>query len=427
MPRNKLGTLAAEAGLTLICQLATAALTFAITILSARALGVTGQGQFFLGWTFGLTILQFANLGLHSSNVYQVGRSSKLFRPLLVNSAYASVIAGGLAYTLSLAGCVGWNWYVGSRDSLMLMVVGGLLAPAQMYFLLVTNLVLATGQVVRFNVLNLIRIVLQVFVAVLCLWKGVGATIFLGGQVFANYLVLFPLLKDTRSAFHENGAFEYAVFLEGARFAIKSYVACLFGFLILRTNVYLIESMLGAEKLGFYSVALQLVNVIVLLATSVRTVLYPRLVRNLGEDDNLANKTLYVVGLICVAISLLLGLLADQLIPLAYGQEFLESAHLLRLLLPGAVFWALVSVQSATLASLGFPMRLVWMWFWVFIVSLPVFVLSIQRAGIEGACVAYSIVCLWTLVAQTYVTQTHIGRPGPSADLVGKRELSGVD
>lgn len=402
--KKDLKRLGQDASFTLITQLAAAVLAFAVTVISARALGAGGQGLFYLGWTFGGTVLQFANMGLHSSNTYLAGRDAQKFPALLVNSAYLSLVVGGGAAVAVLIVSALISMGGPTDNSLGFYAMGAVLAPFQMFFLLSTELYLAIGRVKFFNALHLTRAVGQATAAVGCWLVGVTPLTFLALQVGVNGLLVIPLIFPFKRALKSQRSFESDLFKEGSRYALKAYLCCLFGFLAVRVNVYLVEAIAGEAALGQFSVAYRIIDALNLLSISVRTVLFPKLVRDRGRNSSLGSFSVLLVGAITTLGAIVIGLFAEQLLPLLFGDEYLPAAQLLRILLPGGVCFAMLSVQSSSLASIGFPRPMVWMWFWLFCSALGLSYFGTTYWGTVGACGGYSILCLMALIWQTWLT-----------------------
>ncbi|MCA9095239.1 MAG: hypothetical protein KDA68_17250, partial [Planctomycetaceae bacterium] len=77
-------------------------LLFLATVIVARILGPQGQGLYILATTLAATVTQFANLGLHTGNIYQLARDPKLLSPIIGNSLIISLLFGGAAAALAV-------------------------------------------------------------------------------------------------------------------------------------------------------------------------------------------------------------------------------------------------------------------------------------------------------------------------------------
>src|ERR1700722_20674911 len=124
---------------------------FVSSVLTARWLSPGGRGQYFLIVTWAQAIAQFGNFGLQSSNTYFVARNRALAAPLLANSVWLSLLVGGggsalLVLVLRLTGRASVGaafWFV------------GLLAPATLFFMLGSNLLVGMKRIGTFNTFQL--------------------------------------------------------------------------------------------------------------------------------------------------------------------------------------------------------------------------------------------------------------------------------
>ncbi len=121
------------------------------SIITARALGPEGRGEYFLVITISALILQFANLGLASSNTYLVARNPSLLPSLLGNSVVVSFVVGGLA----AVGVAVWLAVtsVFPIDPLTLAPII-VLAPVTLFYLLGSNLLVGIGRLTAYNLIE---------------------------------------------------------------------------------------------------------------------------------------------------------------------------------------------------------------------------------------------------------------------------------
>jgi len=134
---------------TLIVRVLLIAAGFVSSIITARFLGPEGRGVFFYWTTLAAFVIQFGNLGLHSSNTYLLTKGRAPLSALAANSLWVSLIGGGIlggGLALSL-------WLIdgatGDRWSLLLPAL--FLIPTGLYFLLGTNLLVAEGRIGEYN------------------------------------------------------------------------------------------------------------------------------------------------------------------------------------------------------------------------------------------------------------------------------------
>jgi len=368
-------------------------------IVTARALGPEGRGIYVFVVTVALLVTQLGSLGLPSSNTYLVARDRSLLAPLASNSFFVALAVGGLggaltAFVLSGTSAGGLIW------------LSTLLAPATMFFLLATNLLVGAGRIVAFNVVetvaNLGVLALLLGAAALALdveWF-LAATI--AGWTAAAVLVLTVLPRSGRMPrFHGD------LFRRGLSYALRAYVLTLLGFLVLRANVFLLERLSSTRELGYFSIAAQVADVLIVVPSSVALVLFPRLARDGRAGFGATIRAATVVGVLLVLACAIVAALAPWAIESVFTTEFSPSAEVLRWLLPGVVALGVATVLSQYLAALRFPASLFAVWISAFAVVVGLGIWLTERYDAVGAAAATSAAHVWLLAGTIAVTFRH--------------------
>ena len=399
MNRNTIMTVAARILATVF--------TCGATVVLARCLGPEGQGRYFIAITFAAMIVQLANLGIHSSNTYFLARNSTRFGPLLANSLWISVVFGGLVAALAVLATIAFQsagWVVTVDPSTLCL--GAILVPPRMFYLFGSNLLIGLEKIRAFNYLQVGSAFL-----LLCTLAAVGSLN--GGEIAflaATCIVwgvlsmglFFMLWRDcgVRLTFHRE------VFRAGVRYSAKVFIACLLGFLVLRSNVFLLDAFCGDTEVGLYSVAAQAADVLNLVPATLAMVLFPQMVK---EERHSWHKMLY--GLAEIAIFMLLSCgvaatFAQAAVQLVLGDRFRGAAEVLLYMLPGVFFLGLISIVSQYLASISFPRRVLDTWLIAFVLQVVLGVLLIPKYAGVGAAIALSITYSVTFVLQICLAYT---------------------
>jgi O-antigen/teichoic acid export membrane protein len=356
--RSIVGTLVAaidrDIVTTLVVRLAIVAGGLLSSVLTARWLSPSGRGEYFLVVTLAQLLAQFGNLGLQSSNTYLVARNRSLTGSLLANSLWISILVGGLG---SAAAILFSHGATGGR-----IWLAAALAPATLFFMLGTNLLVGLKRISAFNAFQFA----SNFGVLICLGAaaalGAGPTGFLIASSGGWALVSLALVITLARGADRRIGFDTAVFTDGFRYALKAYVATACGFLIVRSNVFLLGGLVGTEQVGYYSVATQIADVIGILPQSIALVLFPTLITAKTGQFRATLRQLAMVGVLLAVGCAVVALFADPFLRLVFGPRFLPAVPILRWMLPSAFFLGLTSVQSQYLAARGFPSSLVSLW-----------------------------------------------------------------
>ncbi len=412
---------------TFSARIALVGLSVASSVLTARALGPAGRGVLAtLGALAGIG-LQLGNLGLHASNTYQVSRDRELLGPLWGNSR-RTAWAIGLGLALLTAGlAVALPGLLG-EIRLSLLVPSVACIPFQLLILFGLNLLVGLGRLPLFNTLEVIfrGVGVAALFVVLVLLKGDILWVLILNLLVAagGALVVARVLgSQVRAAGGGGSRTDLALFRTSVGYGARAYTAALLAFLIVRSDMLLVNYLRGTSDAGIYSIAVQVADLIYLLPMSIGMVLFPRLTRH-GEGDpifamKVTRHTAFLLLLLCAAAALL----ARPAVALLYGPGFAPAVGALWWLLPG--IWAYgVSNQVATqLASSGMPLPAVLIWIPPLLLNVALNLSWIPRWGINGASASSSLCYLLVLVLHLALWKKRINGSVGEALLLRRSDL----
>jgi O-antigen/teichoic acid export membrane protein len=346
------GTMAAR-----VCVLAGGLVT---GIVTARSLGPSGRGQYFAATTVATILAQLATLGMTSSNVFLGARDRSRIRPLLVNS-FALAVALGVVSSCVVAG---WGSLLADSTGIpgsMLWAVC-LLSAATLLWTLATTLLVAAE---RFAAMNTWQVV-NTLVAVVAI---VGCAVLRGSPVqfaFAACIaaIVTALGASLSVAAQPNGPLRFSVALvrQGLGFSTRAYFVLVLGYLLQRSGAALLVASGSPGEIGQYSVASQVVDVLLIVPGSIALVLYPRLVRHSEDLWPQVRRTAILTTISMIALCVIAAVTAPLILPAVFGRGFAGSAAALWGLLPGVIAYSIVAVLSQYLVARAFPGVLVAAW-----------------------------------------------------------------
>lgn len=393
-----------EIAITIATRAAILVAGVAAAIVTARFLGPAGRGEYFFVVMLAAAVTQFGSLGLQASNTYLVASDRSLLGRLTVNSVWVALVVGLSAGTAVAAVSDALDLFPGTPGHLLWFVVP--LAPVTLFFLLGMNLLVGTGRIGLFNALeaasHLVLLALLATAGALAL----GVAGFLTASV-AGWAIVALMLAALLAPERDRLRFDAAIFRRGFRFATKSYLVVLLGFFVLRTNVFLVQHFIGAEELGYYSIAAQVSDALVILPTSVALVLFPRLVSERTTSWESTRRACAATGLILAGVCAAVALAAAPLVRIAFGEEFEPAVPILRLMLPGVLAVGMTTVLSQYLAAIGLPRSLVAIWAAGFAMAFALGAVLVREHGGEGAAVALSITYGLLFVAMLLTARKH--------------------
>lgn len=392
---------------TLIVRVLLIAAGFVSSIITARFLGPEGRGVFFYWTTLAAFAIQFGNLGLHSSNTYLLTKGRARLSALAENSLWVSLIGGGVLGGLFILLLWLMDGATGGRWSLLLPAL--FLIPSGLYFLLGTNLLVAEGRIGEYNGFELAYRYLGLAAMFFSAWYwGSPQALLLIMGVVAGLMCL-PLYHRLR-VLGGDGAGSFLLIRQGFGYAMRAYLAAALGFAVLRLNALLIEKYRDAETLGVWSISVQLLDVILVIPSTIALVLLPRIMRS-EQPYQLMQTQLRLVSITLVVVCAVVGWLGHDFIMLVYGKAFADAYTMLLWGLPGIFALGLTSILSQYLASAGIPLTLVFIWMTGLVAELVLALWLIPIHGGIGAMLALSAAYLlilgmvWGLAANHHSRQ----------------------
>jgi O-antigen/teichoic acid export membrane protein len=217
------------------------------------------------------------------------------------------------------------------------------------------------------------------------------ASLNLGG-VLANWffavataaLAIFVLLR-----FSGPLRFSSAVFKRTARVGGRGAVSVILVFLLLKSDIFLIDWILGTEYAAVYRVATNFANMMQRLPDVAGAVLLAKVVRG-GDKDELSIWLAQGVFLFAITTALFL-IVAGPLLIEWFFPLYLDAYPPLVWVLPGLVFLAFGSILNVKLCGLGYPPVTLWAPAVSLSVNLVLNLVLIPRLGLIGAALATSI------------------------------------
>ncbi len=213
---------------------------------------------------------------------------------------------------------------------------------------------------------------------------------------------------------------------EALAYSRPCYFANLAQFMNYKLDVFFVNAMVGAAALGIYQLAVTLTQSLSLVPTAAATILLPLVAAEHERPIENAQRTAQVARLIVFISTLsgvLLGGVSYWIVPKAFGPAFSASVIPLLLLLPGAVCLSLAAVLASHLAGMGFPELNLRASLAGLFVTVPLDILLIPRAGINGAALASSCAYFLGTVLNAWYFHRKTNVPVREMVLISREEI----
>jgi len=211
-------------------------------------------------------------------------------------------------------------------------------------------------------------------------------------------------------------------FRSALRLGLRAFPPLVLVFLLIKSDILLLRLMRGAAETGVYSIASQVVDVALILPSTIGTLVLASVVRSSQPAVELL-RVLRPAALLIVGLALGMLVFGHWAIVLLFGRPFENAYPALVLLLPAFVCLALQSLISQYFAARGFPLFISIYWLLGLVTNLTLNLLLIPRFGLLAAAasssVAYALVfgLMWRRFRRDYsvevarTVQAVSGRP----------------
>ena len=212
-----------------------------------------------------------------------------------------------------------------------------------------------------------------------------GISVFIGAALIAAF-VAFAFLQDTsRGVRVGDRKLLSAVYSVGRRGAISVLLV----FLLLKSDLYLVNYYLGTESVGIYRVAVNFADMMQRVPDLAGAVLLAKVIRN-EDNQNLSWRVTCGIGLFSLVCALGFVVIGDQLISIFFpGYE--QAYEPLIWMLPGLIFLGVGSVLNTKLAGLGYPAVTQWAPAIALAMNIGLNMYFLPKFGLRGAALATSI------------------------------------
>ncbi|PIQ77091.1 hypothetical protein COV82_06220 [Candidatus Peregrinibacteria bacterium CG11_big_fil_rev_8_21_14_0_20_46_8] len=370
-------------------------------IIVARTFGPEAKGILaLLSLIIGVTT-QFGSLGLPGANTYFVGKDPSVAPKILGNSLWLSmVLGGGAAGGIYLLTKVQPDTF-GSLESIFINVTL-VSIPFLLLAQLVQNILIGQQRIFVFNVIQVINQIVITFgvITLVLLHYGILSIVLLSTAVGIITALAYWLL-----AIRDNGVthtFDRQLFKKTIRYGIKGYITTFLAYLILRSDIYVINLFHGESATGIYSLATGFADLIYILPMSISMVLFPRLANNQYDSGPLTAKVVRATTLVMLIICTGAAVIAAPLIVTLYGAAFTSSVIPFLILLPAIFFFSLETIISQNLGALGFPLYIIYIWCATAVINILLNFLFIPEYGIIAAAVSSLVSYFFVYVLMTY-------------------------
>jgi len=388
-----------------------------LLLIIARGLGPEGAGTYAVALLLPSIMSQLLNLGLASANVYFVASRRFPLAQVWVASRDLVLLMGvlGLALGAGLVLLVGELAFPGIPQVVLLSAL--LIYPTSLMAGVVSGLFQALQDFRAFNIAVLVQPVLSL-VAVCLLWltdqMDIAAVLIVVALAHALALAVALALFGRRTPLAATGVARMEYLRPAISYGVKAHLGNILSFLNYRLDMFLVNLLVGPAAAGIYTVAVRLTEQLWMISQSVSTVIFPRL--SAMANDETARRAFTplmarIVLWVTLAAAGLLAGIAQPLIRLLFGSEFIGAVAALLILLPGIVLLSLGSVVANDFAARGWVGINMVLAALVLLVNTSANLVLIPQFGFVGAAIATTLAYTFNVTVGLLLQWRLIGVP----------------
>lgn len=373
------------------------------TILISRYFGPEGKGIFVLMTTLPILTMNFGNLGMNNSNTYFVAKDINNTKILFYNSCWLGLV---MSLIFIFAGLIIWKLnasvFFGSLDTIFILMIL-IIIPFVLIESFFQGILIGQKKFIIFNIGQILPYIL--IVANLIIGRRSGYLNIFSTAIITTIALIIPAILYflvLASQFGIKLVSDLAWIKKSLNFGFRSYLVASMSYLILRSDIYLVNIFLDVKNVGLYSLAVNFADALLLISNALIVVLFPYVVNNIENGLKIILKTSKILSLIILVILLLIVLMAKPIVTLVFGTAFLPALSAVYILLFASWLWSLVIILSLYFAVKEYPWSTIWIWLPGLLINLTINYIFLPKIGFMAAAWSSLIAYATTLGLHIY-------------------------
>jgi len=393
--KKQIGKFTIDTSITLVTRILQLAFGIGSSVIIARILGPQGKGIYSLAILFPFFLISFGNVGIAQASVFYIGKKIYLPKEVLGNNITLSFLLGIFSFFIGLIIILFFSDYLFPKIAKIYLFLALFLIPLHFFLSFINYLLLGMQRIKEYNFINIFRpFIFLVLLLIFLLTFKFGVEEVIVADIlscFVAMIVLFYLAKRIIGVFHLR--FNSSYIKDAFRYGFKVNLGNIIQFLHYRIDIFLVNIFLNPIAVGFYSIAVALVEKIWLISQSAGIVLFPKIAsennkKNLKEFTPLICRNILLVTLIGAILLFFIGRL---LIVFFYSEKFLNAVLPFQILLIGAVTMSGWTILANDLYGRGRPELNIYISFMSVVLNIILNILWIPKFGIGGVAWATSV------------------------------------
>jgi len=390
---------AVDTAITFLSRIIQLIMGIGISVIIARVLGPQGNGIYTLAILFPTLIVNFANFGIGEASVFFLGKQKYSEREIYGNNIFFSIIFSAAGLILAFLIIVLFKQTLFSEVSSIYLYLGLLLIPAMFFMRFGTYFLLGLQKIKQYNLISILRaFIFLILLLVLLLTLRFDVKAAIATNIVSWLLAAILLLCLIRQIIGSFQVFRIKSYFKNAlQYGFKVYLGSTVGWLHYHVDIFLINILSNPLAVGFYSVAVIIIEKLWMISQAAGVVLFPHVSSEANEDKlrkftPLVCRNILVIT--CIA-AIILFFLSRVLIVTFYSMKFVNSIVPFQILLIGAVTMSGWRILAVDIYGRGRPELNIYISSMCLLLNVLLNLFLIPKYGIVGA--AWATSCSYTL------------------------------
>jgi len=390
-------------------QILTLVIGFISGVLLARWLGPSGRGVFTALLVYPTIMISLLSMGMRQATVYYLGKK-KYPESDIVGVTLLLLISSSIIGVLTSVIIISYTKNPGYNQ--MLILLASLTIPADLTINYFTGILIGKQRISKFNqVMYLVPIINLALIFFLVYFKK----LYIIGAVLATLaakivLAIYALLLINR---------EYSLRICCAPEIIKRMVSLgsiyAFSLFILnlnyRVDIIILEHLSNVAEIGQYTIGVGFAELLWQLPAAFGLVIFAYSANAKDPDEfsqNIAKMVRIIFPVVFIG-SVFLYFASGYIIPFLYGEEYIPSIKMLKILLPGIVMMSFFKIINMDLAGRGKPDITIKLFLPAVLINIVLNIILIPDFGGCGAAfastISYTLASVFILYYYMKITQ----------------------
>ncbi|MBE7175513.1 MAG: flippase [Mucilaginibacter polytrichastri] len=361
------------------------------SILTARYIGPAGNGIIAALIVYPDLFMTIGSMGIRQSTTYFVG-SGKYNRDAIFSSVIylciiTSIFCVGVCYVL-----IKYFTKVQYKELYILLAISPI--PFSLFTTYASGMFLGMGNIKEFNRVNWVpNFIKLVGVGALVVFLGFGVEGVLIATFLGMFILSFLVVRVMSRLINIQFVFDKKLIGQLLKLGLGYAFAMLVVNLNYKADVVLLERFSTESQLGLYSKGVVIVEYLWEVPTLISTIVFSRSA-NAKDSKAFSEKVcsmLRIGSILVLAASLVFFVLSPVIIRVMYGEAFMPSSTVQKILIPGIFLMTIFKVLNMDLAGKGKPWVSMWAMIPALLINIALNIVFIPKYGANGSALASTI------------------------------------